>query len=457
MSTIGDDFVIELPGGGLTDSEGHYKLHPLSPIVHALGVFPAVIGIALAIFSQSISGLADFFPSLTPVLLAVLVVGLAGLVLTVIIAVIQYLRWRAFSFWLDSDGDLRVRSGVLFRNERRVQLSRMQAVDVVQPLAARLFSMATLVVEVAGQDNSRVSLKFLTLNHAREIRETLLSRTTKTENISDIESPVLFRLASRDLALSLFLRTSTVALFIGTTMILVVSYWFEGWAGIVFALFTGGLPILIIAAEFINFYGFTITDAPEGLRLRYGLIKTEIRTVPAGRVQAIDYVEPLLWRRKNWTRVKINIAGVGTQSQGSSGQSKETLLAPVAERALAEAIVSKVLPESDISTITWHHAPARAAKRSPIQWRNLAMGWTVTAFAARRGRVTRHTMVIPHARTQSVHVTQGPWERVLDLASLHVDTTPGPVTVSALHLDREEIEFALFQQVERSGGTPRRT
>lgn len=457
MSTIGDDYAIELPGGGLTDSEGHYKLHPLSPIVHALGVFPAMVGISIAIFAQSFSQLAEFLPSLTPVLLVVLGVGLVGLVLTAIIASIQYFRWRAFSFWLDSDGDLRVRSGVLFRNERRVQLSRLQAVDVVQPLAARIFSMATLVVEVAGQKDSRVSLKFLTLTHAREIRQALLSRSSKYQDMDGIESPVLFRLASRELALSLFMRTSTVSLFLGTILILSVSYWIEGWAGIVFALFTGGLPVLIIAAEFINFYGFTITDAPEGLRLRYGLIKTENRTVPAGRVQAIDFVEPLLWRRKNWTRVKINIAGVGSQSQGSSNQSKETLLVPVAQRLLAEAIVARVLPESDVSEITWHHAPRRAVRRSPIQWRNLAMGWTATAFAARKGKVTRHTMVIPHARTQSVRMTQGPWERVLNLASLHLDTTPGPVTVSALHMDRKEVECALMQQVERSGGTPRRT
>ncbi len=36
---------------------------------------------------------------------------------------------------------------------------------------------------------------------------------------------------------------------------------------------------------------------------------------------------------------------------------------------------------------------------------------------------------------ESVRLTQGPWERPLDLASVHVDSTPGPVKVMALHLD----------------------
>lgn len=70
-----------------------------------------------------------------------------------------------------------------------------------------------------------------------------------------------------------------------------------------------------------------------------------------------------------------------------------------------------------------------------MQWRNLAVAWDDAVFASRRGRITRRIMVIPHVRTQSVRLTQGPWERALDLASIHVDSTPGPVKVVALHLD----------------------
>ena len=58
-------------------------------------------------------------------------------------------------------------------------------------------------------------------------------------------------------------------------------------------------------------------------------------------------------------------------------------------------------------------------------------------------------MIIPHTRTQSVHMTQGPWERALNLASLHVDTTPGPVSVVALHLDVDEVREALYGQAGR--------
>jgi putative membrane protein len=147
--------------------------------------------------------------------------------------------------------------------------------------------------------------------------------------------------------------------------------------------------------------------------------------------------------------VVINIAGVDSTSQGSSNSGKETLLLPVAEKKMAQELVAKVLPQIEVSDIEWHFAPKRAVRRSPIQWRNLAMGWNADSFAARRGRITRHLMVIPHARTQSVHMTQGPWERALNLASLHIDTTPGPVTICAHHLDAELVSATLWEQAAR--------
>lgn len=89
-------------------------------------------------------------------------------------------------------------------------------------------------------------------------------------------------------------------------------------------------------------------------------------------------------------------------------------------------------------------------RRSPVQWSRLAVAWDAHAFAARRGRITRHLAVVPHARTQSVRFTQGPWERSLDLASVHVDVTPGPVTVVGLHLDRTTAAEVCIAQAERA-------
>ena len=443
VSEIGDDLGlgIAIPGSRLIDAEGHRKVHPISPLVHAAAVFPAVAGVAFALSVSGSSSLLmriEGLPGvslLPPVLAGVLALTIVAALISIGVAGYQYLAWRALSFWFDEDGDFRVRSGVVFRNERRVQVSRIQTVDVMQPLAARLFSMAVLIIEVAGQSDSRVRLRFLTLADAREIRREVLARSAGLA-AETIEAPqdLVTRVPANRLAASLLLRASTVGLAIITALIIAFSYVTEGWSGIALAAVTGGVPLIIIVSEFLRYYGFTVAQSPDGLRLRYGLLRTESRTVPPGRVQAIDYVEPLLWRRLGWARVRVTIAGVGTQTTSSSNE-KETLLIPVAPRTEAHDVVSRVLPDLDTTTLTWVVAPRRSWRRSPIQWRNLAVGWDEHMFATRRGRITRHLAAVPHARTQSVRLTQGPWERALGLASIHVDTAPGPVDVSGLHLD----------------------
>jgi putative membrane protein len=453
-SAIGDDLGlgIALPGSHLLDSQGHRKVHPLSPLVHAVAVFPAMGGLAIALGVSGAASIIDrlealrFLAFLPPVLNAIAAIALIAFALSLLVAAYQYLAWRALSFWIDDDGDLRIQSGVITRNLRRVQLSRIQAVDVTQPFAARLFSMAVVVVEVAGQSDSRVQLKFLTLADAREIRREVLARSAGLSGDTQ-EAPqnIVATVPPGRLAGSLILRLSTVGLLLATAVIIGFSYLSEGWSGIAVAAVTGGVPLILVVSEFIRYYGFTVAESPDGLRLKYGLLRTESRTVPPGRVQAIDYVEPFLWRGRGWARVRVTIAGVGTEATSSSNQ-QETLLLPVAPLEQAHDIVSRILPDLDTSTLTWVHAPRRAWKRSWIQWRNLAAGWDEHTFAIRRGRITRHLCALPHARTQSVRWTQGPWERVMDLATMHVDITPGPVTVSALHLDSDQARtIALYQ------------
>lgn len=425
---------------------GPWRVNPISPLVHAARSVP----VWLALVFVGAPAVGFVWGPLTILLSVFIIATLAG-----IVALFQFVNWQRLTFWFDDQGDFRVDSGVLTRQQRRIQLSRVQAVDVVQPLVARLFSMAEITIEVAGTGESRVRLSFLTLNEAHLLRETILTRARgvapdgSTAAAPD-EVTVLSRVPWPTLAVSLLLRTSTAGLLILTAVILAVAIRREGWSGLGLALITGGVPILTVFAEFIRYYGFTVSEAEDGLRLRFGLLKTEHRTIPAGRVQAIEIVEPLLWRRKDWVRVRVNIAGVGKASDSSSSSNGgETLLTPVATRMEALALISRLMPSLNFESMEWRSAPRRAWRRSPIQYPMLAIGWTDSFFTARRGRITRRTAVIPIARAQSVRWTQGAWERALDLASVHVDSTPGPVRISGLHLDAEFAKTVAGEQAER--------
>ncbi len=129
----------------------------------------------------------------------------------------------------------------------------------------------------------------------------------------------------------------------------------------------GGVAVRRVLAE----YGSTVAEVPEGLRLRHGLLETRSQTVPPGRVQAVRVLEPLLWRRQGWVRVEVDVAGYSGRGEE---QSATSALLPVAPRALAEALVARVLggplPPAD------RPVPRRARWRAPLSARRLRSGST---------------------------------------------------------------------------------
>jgi putative membrane protein len=145
--------------------------------------------------------------------------------------------------------------------------------------------------------------------------------------------------------------------------------------------------------------------------------------------------------------VSLNVAGLeSSQDGGNLGQ----VLLPVAPRPVAAGIIGRVLPGVDLASLVPAPAPPRARWRAWLQWPNLGVAVDDRVFATRRGFLTRHTAVIPHARTQSVSVTQGPWQRHLELASVRVDSTPGPVAVVGLHRDAIEARAIAEAQLVRA-------
>jgi putative membrane protein len=126
------------------------------------------------------------------------------------------------------------------------------------------------------------------------------------------------------------------------------------------------------------------------------------------------------------------------------------VLLPVAPREVAEAVVERVLPGLGSRELAWVSAPERVRVRAPVQWRALAVAADERVFAVRGGRLVRRWAMVPHARTQSVHLTQGPWQRRLGVATVSVDVADGPVAVDGLHQDAAVARRMADEQAERA-------
>ncbi len=432
----------EYVGRHLADVDGRRRVHPLTPLIHGLRIIPIVLLIGFSTANSfAKTGDARFLAGVL-VVAVVLIAPITGL---------QYIAWKRLSYFFDSAGDLRIDSGVLQRHERRIQLSRLQAIDVVQPLAARLVGMAEVRIEVAGSA-SKATLQFLTVGEATALRSEILARAAGVRHDAG-EAPenVLVHVPAGDLVLSLALQAHVWFFLVVTVLLVVVTVLSSGPAGLTLLVVAGGAPIFIVFSEFSKFFGFTLAESPDGLRLRHGLLQTAAQTVPPGRVQAVGFYEPLLWRRRGWVRVKINVAGVKSSDQGSGDRAySESVLLPVAPWPVAIAVVSRILPGVNLQALEWQSAPRRARWRSPWQWRCLAVAVNDSVFAVRGGWLERRTCLVPHARTQSLRVTQGPYQRALGLASVHVDSTPGPVGITGHCRDANDARELAEAQSDRA-------
>jgi len=190
-------------------------------------------------------------------------------------------------------------------------------------------------------------------------------------------------------------------------------------------------------------YGFTLAESPDGLRLRHGLLETRAQTVPPGRIQAVRLVQPVLWRRRDWVRVEVDVAGY---AGGEQGKALTGALLPVAPRAVGVHLIQRVLAGVDVATIARRPVPSRAAWLDPVQWGKLAVGLTPEVLVVFSGRVRRVIDLVPLAKVQSLRLVQGPLQRRLGLVSLHADTAGRHLASVAAHRDEADA-LALVQQI----------
>ncbi len=382
------------------------------------------------------------------------VTALVVLLIVGSIVTFRLLQWRNLTYWVDEDGDLRVDSGIMQKQKRRLQVSRLQSVDVTRPFVPRWFGLATVRVEAAGSGESRVNLAYMDLQAAEQLRDQLLALSAGvageagTEGVPPVAPEVILaRVNSSELLLSLLLRTSTASLLLVSVFFLTISFITEGAGGLLIAVITGGIPLASVFTEYFRNHNFTVATSPDGLRIRRGMTTTYSNTIPPGRVHAVGFVEGWLWRQLGWVRVELNLGGSPGRKDDSSATN---VLMPIASKQEAIHLVEQLLPGANPDHVERTCAPQRSVWRAPFQWRNVSLGSNDEYVVMTNGWLTRHTVVVPHGRLQSVRITRGPLESALGLASLHIDSTPGPVVPVAPHIDGEFARGFAEAQVERS-------
>ena len=496
------------------------RAHPLSPLVRAW--------LIIVVFLYTIANnlVDDLFTDQEPLDLSELVQGgppesvffswtaifgsfwILGLLASFfLLLLLPFLStWFFYRFALD-DRNVYIKSGMLFKTERKARLDRVQSIDLNRPLMARLLGLAELKFDVADGASSALRVQFLKYAQARSLREQLLAqvRSLKAESVSlpealdstgqagqgglsegkgrhrDLADRLGDHLAEnflgvKDAGEQLIVKVplarllGSMLLSLGWMMGLLfllgmgaLMLWAEMSLGAIFAS-NAAVLLTIISSTWKRFntgFNFSLSSSPDGLKTRFGFTDTTTQTLPEGRVQRIVVEQPLLWRMTGWYRVKVTLLG----KVGDQGEFAGELL-PVGSLEDVLQILPLLLPAQQEGGVAsgqllaglaangpeegFRVSPPSARWFDPLTYRRNGFALTPLLLLVRSGRWVRRLSFVPHSKLQSLELSQGPLQRRAGLAHLSLRVAGGTFS-TAVHNADAEVARALAIRLAQLG------
>ena len=420
------------------------RVHRLTPLLRLWSVILALI--AAFALNVNMEALRDIFAFITGEhrgeALRDTALALAGFIaVCAVVWLASGLWWRRMGYQLGAE-ELSLRRGLLSVQLRTARYDRTQAVDVVEPVIARLFRLAAVRVETAGGQSSVIEIAYLKKSDAEALRDDILARvhgapTSQTEAPAEesaeetAEEPAL--VPEIPIARSLIaaaLRTSTLFL-VGFLILVVVTR----------LPLSAALPILVGALPnawnvLDSSWRYTARTDGEVLNITYGLADRRRQSIRLDRIHAVQITQPFLWRPLGWYEVRVSVAGYGASASGKASGS--TRILPVGTLAQAR----QFLPADAAPT---YASPTRAKWVSPLDYRQQTVALTGGYVIVRNGRLNRRVKAIHTSHIQELTYRRGPISQALGLATVGLDLVQGPVRMDARNLTLADAAALLTQ------------
>lgn len=419
------------------------------------------------------------------------------------------IEWRTTTFVVDDD-EFRIERSFLSHRSSRISYAKIQSVDIQRALAARMLGLASVHIDVGGAGGQR--LEFLSRARAEALRDELLDKmralsgtATASEDAPSPENapspedatesefgppagddrdgsapgppermpdpgpdftapepvwdppalplaPVaagpelIVRMAPQTLLLGLFV-SGFLPWLVGAIAVVTVSITVTGASSLA-AL--GGIVIGVAGylwTQVTNHWNFVLTRTDKGLHLSRGMFTTVSRSLKPDRIQAVSIHQDYLQRLTGLFRVRVTVLGVGSVEEAGA---RADVVLPYGTRDQVEAVLASFWPGLDLAAIELHGQPDRARWLTPFGFRRHQWGVGEQALLARHGWLNHTISLVPHRRVQSIGLTQGPLQRLVNLAAIQVHTTDGPVRVVLYHLDPAVARQVLDEQMARA-------
>ncbi|WGT47550.1 PH domain-containing protein [Tessaracoccus lacteus] len=391
---------------------------------------------------------------------SVVIIGVVLGIYAIIAGVSGVLTWRMTTFIAD-DEEFRIERRLLSQTSTRIDYTKVQSVDINQPIVARLLGLAKVHIDVGGAGGA--DLVYLSLARAESLRDHLIARmrgarrglptppdatqiTTPAENparvLESTEDVVVARVGPRNLLIGAFVSSNTAVWVVIAAAVLIV--------GLVAGEPITAIPALLAVGGWVwsqtgKNWGFVMTRRGETLHISRGALNKAAQGLHPRRIQGLQVRQDILHRPFGLYSVSVTVLGYG--DVGDENEGSNALILPYGTAEDVAAVLHAIWPDVDLDSIQPQPQPARARWLTPVTFRSHTWGFDDKVIVAQHGLLTQTRTIVPHRRMQSAGLRQGPLERWLRVATVAIHTTDGPVDLRLYHLDAQVARQVMLEQV----------
>jgi putative membrane protein len=273
------------------------------------------------------------------------------LVVFIGVAIISYLKYLNFTFYLDHENDeFIINEGIFNKTKTTIQLDKIQQVNINQSLIQRIIGVYALDVDTAGSNTKEGKIKAISHLLALELKSSLLENEKKLKNIQieeDLTSPsILIEHPFIKISFLSLLKVGITSNYVKSFSLLMlffftVSDYIEKFTGkdviydgdienyvdgnLIFQTFLIAIVFLICSVLIINlgriifkYFDYKITKQKGSLLLSFGLINTKSTIIKPEKVQITTISRNYFQKKMNILELKIKQATGGEKEERKS-------------------------------------------------------------------------------------------------------------------------------------------
>lgn len=432
------------------------------------------------------------------------------LALPVIILTRSLVEYFYFRYYI-ANGNLVIRRGFIRKHTITIPLEKIQAVHIEQNLLHQLANVAKVKIDTAGSEKTEAEIDAIEVPRAEQLKECLLREKLEITEEATIMAPAketpVMRLSLNDLlklgisanhiqaffivfAFSITWLQNLEEVFGDRVIRLVKASSTQVGVSVASASLAVAFVLIIsifvsIMRIFLNYFDFQLTQTEKGFKIRSGLINTRQNLVPFAKIQYISW-------EANWVRRKIGLFNLEFHQVMSddSRNRKRRVKVPLTQPAYIEGLLAhyhQLVAPSAVATFGIH--PSYISRHTLlrgllpvgvflvifllIKWepgwllllllvpvvalhayifrRNFHIYISPEALQVNSGTWGRKTQIVKWYKGQRVTIQQSIYQRAHALATLHLSTAGGTITIPfiSLELARQIQDYSLYE-IEKS-------